>query len=98
MATIPIPLQLDLGINQGNFTLPAGLKKYQARQRELERWRKAAERRVQRAKADRYHQTELHLLSVADLHTEVQAESVDCVITDPPYWARVATSECDQGG
>ena len=37
MATIPILPQLDLGINQGDFTLPAGLKKYQERQRELER-------------------------------------------------------------
>ena len=62
MATIPVLPQLDLGINQGNFTLPEGLKKYQARQRELERRRKAPERRVQWAKADRCHQTELHLL------------------------------------
>ena len=85
MAIIPALSQLDLGINQGNFTLPAGLKKYEERQCELERCRKAAERRVQWAKVDRCHQTELHLLSAADLHTKVPAESVDCVITDPPY-------------
>ena len=37
------------------------------------------------AKADRRDQTELHLLGVAELHEVVEAESVDCVVTDPPY-------------
>lgn len=85
MATLPILPQLDLGINQGNFTLPAGLKKYQARQREDERRRKAAERRAQWAKAEPNLRLDLHLSPVAELHTLVEAESVDCVITDPPY-------------
>lgn len=85
MATLPILPQLDLGINQANFTLPAGLKRWQARQREIERRRKAAERRAQWAQENPNLRLELHLSAVAELHALVEAESVDCVITDPPY-------------
>ena len=53
MATLSVLPQLDLGINQGNFTLPAGLKKYKERQRELERRRNEIERLFRRLKGFR---------------------------------------------